>query len=166
MKPLSIKVTNTIEGKYSYETSARAHLDEPSLPDGCESCGAYKGSSFEIRLIYLIGFYNLDIDKVTFFCEKCFLREDAKHHRRPEEIITRKNSIIVAHIIGDDWFEYRLKEPCLPDGCESCGAHKGSSFENKIMNLICLNGQKDGRFFCQTCFKKRKPKDLNRQIVD
>ena len=61
---------------------------------------------------------------------------------------------------------YPLDKPSLPDGCEEWGAYKGSSFENRIMNLICLKCKKDKRFFCEECFEKIKPKDLDRQLVD
>jgi hypothetical protein len=167
MKRTSISVRNTIKGEYSYKTSARGSIEEPSvLPDGCEECGAYKGSSFEIRLLYLIGFYDLEFNKERFLCEKCFLQARTKEDGRPEEIITRKNSIIVSHIFDEEWHEYFLNEPCLPDGCEECGAYKGSSFEKRIMNLLCLNGQQDGQFLCEDCFVKIKPEDLDRQLVD
>ena len=58
MKKTYIEVRNTIEAEYFYKTGSDVSLDEPSLPDGCEECGVYKGSSFEIRLLYLVGFFD------------------------------------------------------------------------------------------------------------
>ena len=162
-----IKLSNTIKAHYSYEASSSFTLEHPSfLPDCCEECGAYKDSSYEIRLIYLIPFYDPDFYNDRFLCEKCFLQANAKHHGKTKERIKRENSIIVTRFIEKGSYEYFLKEPCLPDGCEECGAHKGSSFENRIMNLICFNGQQDGQFLCEECFVKIKPTHLDRQLVD
>jgi hypothetical protein len=166
MKRTDIKVKNTIKADYSYETGSNFRLDEPSLSNGCEECGIYKGSCLEVRLIYLMRFYDGHTNKEAYLCEKCFLHAHAKHYGKPEEIIKRRNSIVVSHWIGDGIYEYRLKEPWLPEACEDCGAYKGSSFEDRLMNLICLNGKEDGRFFCEKCFEKIKPKDLDRQLVD
>ncbi len=166
MKNTFIKVRNTIKADYSYETGSRFRLEEPSLPDGCEECGIYKGSSFEIRLIYLMRFSDGRTNEEAYLCEKCFLQAEAKRYGKPKERIKRRNSIVVTHWIGDGIYEYYLKEPWLPDGCEECWAYKGSSFEDRLMNLIYLNGQQDGRFLCEECFVNIIPRNLDRQLVD
>jgi hypothetical protein len=166
MKRTSFKVRNTIKVDNSYETSNGYQLMKFSLSDGCEDCGIYKGSSFEIRLIHLIQSYNHDTHKLTFFCKKCYLKNHFKQFGKPRAIINSTSSIIVTHNIGEDWYEYCLEEPWLPNGCQECGIYKGSPFEDRLMNLICLNGQKDGQFLCEKCLKKIKPKDLDRQLVE
>lgn len=65
---------------YIGKSWVRYKLLEPWLPDGCEKCGLYKGSSFELRLMYLILFKETEANPEQFLCEKCFIEADARYH--------------------------------------------------------------------------------------
>ena len=48
------------------------YLTSPWIPDGCERCGIYKGSSFETKITQLIAFHDQSSDSVPFFCADCY----------------------------------------------------------------------------------------------
>jgi hypothetical protein len=81
MKMPRISVSHTVnEDNINVTTSY--FLEEPCLPDGCEECGAFRGSPFEIRLMCLIRHYEMDSEYEPFLCKKCFLKASAKENER------------------------------------------------------------------------------------
>ena len=76
-----ISVRHTVD-EDNINVSTSYFLTEPCLPDGCEECGAFKGSPFEIRLMYLIRSYGMDFEDASFLCKKCFLKASAKKNER------------------------------------------------------------------------------------
>ena len=72
MRETLITVTNTIKADY-FKGTCHYYLTEPHLPDGCEKCSAYKGSSFELRLMYLICNDSVDSGGPEFLCESCYV---------------------------------------------------------------------------------------------
>ena len=71
-----IKVTHYIEGD-SFKGTFSHSLRRPWLPDGCEKCGVYKGSCFEVRLMCLVPNDRPDTD-TRFLCEPCFVDQENK----------------------------------------------------------------------------------------
>ena len=79
MGDVTIKITNYLDkGWVMYKLSAPS-----DLPDGCEECGAFKGSPFETRIMNLIQFYAEGQIHDPFLCEKCYLEADAKRLELP-----------------------------------------------------------------------------------
>jgi hypothetical protein len=67
-----ICVCHTIKA-HSFESTLKYRLTKPYLPDGCEHCGAYKGSCFELKLMNLIPYERISPEWKRFLCEKCFV---------------------------------------------------------------------------------------------
>jgi hypothetical protein len=80
MRKTYIEVSHTIK-EDDVKNTFRYHLTEPWLPDGCEECGALKGSPFEIRLMRLIRFYAQG-GSDPFLCKRCFVKASAQEHER------------------------------------------------------------------------------------
>jgi hypothetical protein len=81
MKMPCISVSHTVD-EDNINVTTSYFLTEPWLPDGCQECGAYEGSCFELRLMCLIRYYEMDSEYEPFLCKKCFLKASAKYNKR------------------------------------------------------------------------------------
>ena len=81
MKMPRISVSHTVD-EDNIKVTTSYFLEEPWLPDGCENCGAYEGTCFELRLMCLIRHYEMDSEDEPFLCKKCFLKASAKKNER------------------------------------------------------------------------------------
>jgi hypothetical protein len=72
MERFTMEVLHVVDSRpFIYQTQI------PTLPDGCEECGALKGASFELRLLYLI-----KSKTGRHLCESCLKKEMAERKRR------------------------------------------------------------------------------------
>jgi len=68
-----IRITHTVK-EDRFGGTFPHYLRKPWLPDGCQECGVYEGSPFEIRLMYLICYHKIDFP-TRFLCKDCLTIE-------------------------------------------------------------------------------------------
>ena len=77
MKTPEILVIHFFEEDENYTKDTYSFsLRDTYIPNGCENCGAHKGACFELRLIYLILYWNRTSDETQFLCRKCFFEAE------------------------------------------------------------------------------------------